>query len=78
MKYLQITCTIISALFVAALFPCGMIFGWTIASFLLIGAFLFFGLMLLCKQNTKSTTNDEPMQPTEQNVPSEETNDDTK
>ena len=54
MKQLRVLFTILSALCVAALFPLGMIFSWEPAGYCLIGAFLFFGLMLLCKQSQEA------------------------
>ena len=71
-KTLRIIFTVISALFAAAVFPIGFFGGltWALASAVI--AFLFFGLMLLCKQsqeaqearetkkNTSSPSPDEP------------------
>ena len=54
MKQLRIIFTILSALCVAALFPLGMTLGWEPAGYCLLGAFLFFGLMLLCKQSQEA------------------------
>ena len=54
MKYLQIAFTIVSALCIAAVIPCGLIFGWQIATFCIIGAFSFYVFMLLCKQSAQS------------------------
>ena len=59
--YLRIIFSILSALCVAALVPLGALVGWTWAGACLLGAFLFFGLTLLCKQSQelkeKSTKN---------------------
>ncbi len=54
MKFLTILFTNLCALCIAALFPLGMIFGWGPAGYCLLGAFLFFGLMLLCKQSQEA------------------------
>lgn len=51
LKHLRIIFTILCAICIAALFPLGMIFGWGPAGICLVCAFLFFGLMLLCKQS---------------------------
>lgn len=50
MKILRIAFTIVSAIFIAAVIPVGALYSWTAAIVCGIGAFLFFGLMLLCKQ----------------------------
>ena len=57
---LRITFTILSALCVAAIIPVGAIVSWTAAIFCMLGAFLFFGLMMICKLSTGGAT------PTEQ------------
>ena len=67
MLILQITFTIISALFIAAAIPVGALVGWAWALACGFCAVLFFGLMLLCKQslamkNPKPQETDEPMQ----------------
>ena len=54
MKHLRIIFTILCAICIAALFPLGMILGWGPAGYCLLGAFLFFGLMLLCKQSQEA------------------------
>lgn len=51
---LRIFFTILSALCVAAIVPLGGLLGWGYAAWGLLGAFLFFGLMLLCKQSQES------------------------
>ena len=51
MKQLRIIFTILCAICIALLVPLGAIFGWGIAGICLVSAFLFFGLMLLCKQS---------------------------
>ena len=48
--FLRIAFTVISALCLGALIPVGAILGWTYAILCGLGAFLFFVLMLLCKQ----------------------------
>ena len=50
MKNLRIIFTVITALFVAAVIPLGALYSWAWAGLCVIGGFLFFGLMLLCKQ----------------------------
>ena len=50
MKTLRIIFTAVSALCVAAVIPVGVAWGWPIGLGFVIGALLFFGLMLLCKQ----------------------------
>ena len=50
MKTLRIIFTVISAIFVASVIPVGAIYSWLAAGICAVGAFLFFGLMLLCKQ----------------------------
>ena len=50
MKTLRIIFTVISAIFVASVIPVGAIYSWLAAGVCAVGAFLFFGLMLLCKQ----------------------------
>ena len=49
--YLRIIFTILSAVCVAALIPLGALLGWSWAIYSFLGALLFFGLMLLCKQS---------------------------
>lgn len=68
MKQLRILFTIIAAIIVAAVLPVGVIFGWTWAGCCVVGAFLFYFLMLFCKQkqeeneppNQDADTTDEP------------------
>ena len=51
MLFLQITFTIISALFLAAAIPVGALVDWAWALACGFCALLFFSLMLLCKQS---------------------------
>ena len=53
-KTLRIIFTVISALFAAAVFPIGFFGGLTWALAAAVIAFLFFGLMLLCKQSQEA------------------------
>lgn len=48
---LRIFFTILAALCLAAAIPLGFAFGFKGVGFCLLGALLFFGLMLLCKQS---------------------------
>lgn len=48
---LQIVFTLLAVLCVAAILPIGSIFGFGFAGLCIVLAFLFAGLMLLCKQN---------------------------
>ena len=50
---LQITCTILSAIFVASFIPVGVWLGWGWAIGCALLAGLFFLLMLLCKQSVQ-------------------------
>ena len=50
MKTLRIVFTVISAIFIALVIPVGALHSWTAAILCAMGAFLFFELMLLCKQ----------------------------
>ena len=50
MKQLRVLCTIISALFLAAVLPIAAIWGWTFALCSIVGAGFFYLLMLLFKQ----------------------------
>lgn len=50
MKTLRIIFTVIAAVFVALVIPIGALVSWTAAGICVLGGFLFFGLMLLCKQ----------------------------
>lgn len=50
LKTLRIIFTVISAIFVTSVIPVGAIYSWLAAGVCAVGAFLFFGLMLLCKQ----------------------------
>ena len=51
---LRILFTILSAIFIAALFPVGTFFGWGWAGACGLIALLFFGFMLLCKQSQEN------------------------
>ena len=55
MKTLRIVFTVISAIFIALVIPVGALHSWTAAILCAMGAFLFFGLMLLCKQKQEET-----------------------
>lgn len=55
MKTLRIIFTVISAIFVASVIPVGAMYSWLAAGVCAVGAFLFFGLMLLCKQKQEET-----------------------
>jgi hypothetical protein len=57
---LRITFTVLSALCVAAIIPVGAIVSWTAAIFCMLGAFLFFGLMMICKLTKGGATPTEP------------------
>jgi len=50
-KKLRILFTILAACCVAAILPIGTLFGFGFAGLCIVLAFLFAGLMLLCKQN---------------------------
>ena len=50
LKTLRILFTLIAAVFVALVIPLGALVSWGMAGICVLGAFLFFGLMLLCKQ----------------------------
>lgn len=50
MKELRIIFTVVAAFFVAAVLPVGAICSWAWAGVCGLLAFLFYGLMLLCKQ----------------------------
>ncbi|MBO5412248.1 MAG: hypothetical protein J6A38_04145 [Clostridia bacterium] len=52
---LRIFFTILSAVCVAAALPVGAVLGFVWAGILALSAFLFYGLMLLCKQNQESS-----------------------
>ena len=47
---MRIVFTVISATSIALVIPVGALHSWTAAILCAMGAFLFFGLMLLCKQ----------------------------
>ncbi len=51
---LQIIFTILSAIFVAGVFPLGILIDWNAAIVSALAAFLFFSLMYVCKQKNKS------------------------
>lgn len=54
---LRILFTILSAVCLAALMPLGYIFGFFAVLACSLGAALFFGLMLLCKQSQENVEN---------------------
>ena len=60
---LRILFTVLAALCVAALIPVGTIVSWTAAIFCALGGFLFFGLMLICKQKTDETNSSATQEP---------------
>ena len=74
---LRILFTILSAICIAAFFPVGIFFDWAYAAPCALLALLFFGIMLICKQNqiaqeekemkntTSTENNEEPPSPTE-------------
>lgn len=74
MKELRIIFTIVCAVCIALLFPLGMIVGWAAAGICLLGAFLSFGLMTLCKQKQEEQEEkSSPSQPsTEEDTQKEE------
>ncbi|MBQ8885588.1 MAG: hypothetical protein IJY62_04400 [Clostridia bacterium] len=49
MKTLRIICTLISAVFIAAVIPVGALVNWGWAGVSAVLAFLFYGLMMLAK-----------------------------
>jgi len=51
LKTLRIIFTIVSAIFIACVIPVGALVSWTWAIICAMGAILFFGLMMLCKQS---------------------------
>ncbi|MBQ8291379.1 MAG: hypothetical protein IJX88_02560 [Clostridia bacterium] len=53
---LQVLFTVLSALCVAAVMPVGVWLGFAWAIGFILGAVLFFGLMLLCKQSAQANT----------------------
>ena len=69
MKNLRIICTIISALFIAAVLPIGAILSWVWAGVCAVGAFIFYFFMLFCKQKQEETEKqaEERKAPTEPN-----------
>lgn len=76
MKTLRILFTVISAVFIALVLPLGALLSWSWAGLCVIGALLFFGLMLLCKQkqeeNEKRARHDD-FSETESGTENEET-----
>lgn len=59
MKILQILCTAVSTVCVAAFVPVATIYGWGSAALCAAGAVCFFALMLLFKQSANSKKPDE-------------------
>ena len=53
-KILRMIFSIVSAVFVAAVFPVGALVNWSAAIVCALAAFLFFGLTLLCKQKQEA------------------------
>ena len=49
MKTLRIIFTIVSAIFAAGVVPLGFLFSWWAAIACALGAMIFFGAMILCK-----------------------------
>ena len=73
--YLQITFIILSAVCVAALLPVGTYLGWAWAGACILGALLFFGLTLLCKQTRAMRgETDEPKDENPQDTENKEEN----
>ncbi len=62
---LQILFTILSAVFVAGVFPLGIIINWTAAIISALAAFFFFSLMYLCKQKNKELHPEQYQTPTD-------------
>lgn len=59
MKILQILCTAVSTVCIAAFVPVATIYGWGSAALCAAGAVCFFALMLLFKQSANSKKPDE-------------------
>ena len=65
---LRILFTILAVICVGALLPIGTVFGFAWAGVCALFAFLFFGLMILCKQNQEiNERNDEKEKTDSQN-----------
>ena len=60
---LRIIFTILSALCIAAVIPLGAFFGFPVVVLCVLGALIFFGLMLICK-NRAAEKEHEQSQPT--------------
>ncbi|MGN1052841.1 MAG: hypothetical protein ACI4SH_05575 [Candidatus Scatosoma sp.] len=58
MKILQILCTAVSTVCIAAFVPVATIYGWGSAALCAAGAIFFFALMLLFKQSANSKKTD--------------------
>ncbi|MBE5747727.1 MAG: hypothetical protein E7352_06120 [Clostridiales bacterium] len=74
-KTLRIIFTILSAIGLAAAIPLGMFFGLIGVFSALIGAGIFFFLMLLCKQNQESAEKKQGLAPDTENDGEESTPD---
>ena len=51
MAYFRVIFTILCAICIALAIPAGMLFSWEGIAYCVFGAFLFFVLMLFCKQS---------------------------
>ena len=71
MKYLRIVFTILSAVCVAGAVPFGFLFGWWAAGACALGAMIFFGLMLLCK-NSQEKAEENTVLPMDEDEPKKE------
>ncbi|MBQ8658122.1 MAG: hypothetical protein IJ506_03225 [Clostridia bacterium] len=72
---LQIIFTILSAIFVAGVFPLGILIDWNAAIVSALAAFLFFSLMYVCKQKNKSLHPEDYEEPESSEAPDEEKKD---
>jgi len=63
---LQILFTILSAIFVAGVFPLGILINWNAAIISALAAFLFFSLMYVCKQKNKELHPEDYPSPTDE------------
>ncbi len=63
---LQILFTILSAIFVAGVFPLGILINWNAAIISALAAFLFFSLMYVCKQTNKELHPEDYQTPTDE------------
>ncbi len=67
--YLRIVFSILSALCVGALIPLGVFLGFEWAGVCLLGAILFFGLTLFCKQSQELKENSTKIEEAQQQPP---------